>query len=762
MIMVLIILDRGFNVSLAWQICISTKVILGLEEEDDGVLGDNNNILLRNLMTLTIAKKKTEEDKEDEELMDGNNNDANSLLASSPSDEINNTGHCMIHHPTTDDSSRSQSPFRYNHRLSSIKDENNNGNIFGRRKRGEGIIGAGILNLPIVRPFLRGTRRGFTDDTADESNHMDDGDVGDMDDGNDDDNLPSRRQDRAAVIQSISRGITGTNNDSLLLDDGPTVSPDGRGGDIDEHDYLSTTTNKNEHHPPNNNNFLGRIFLTRFLPPPNNVKNNSNNRIIQLHNLLRKEDWSLATNLLESNPNLASTWHHIDRLYGGRYDGEALPIHAACALCPPSTFIEMLAGLYPGGLVEKDKAFGRVALHVACRSLASSSVIRVLCEMDPKCVEERDSLKRVPLHYLIKNYCTFGNDDDDDNDEDDVVNTNIDEEKTPKPNNTNKGEENNNNTDGMTAMKILIRANPNCVHAPDHRGWLPIHVACSCSSRKGMMCVLRVLLRVWPESINAKTEKDSDVFACVDMAGKHHPTKERVLALLREAKCKVDNDNVGQSNGARPDNDDESSESGDEMAVITDGEGNDEQAPVEYKSLSKASCEVPRSLDGDDDVSSSPPPQCEVPLRKQSGDLLLLDGDDNALSLPPPKCAGPTEKQSGDLLLLDGDDNASSSPPPQCQVPPEKQSDNLLLLDMDYNASSSSLPQCEVPLEKQSEDLLLLDGDDNKSSSQPPQCEVPPEKQSEQQSYEEVGGVTASSSDGEIMQPTGNVDFINL
>ena len=78
-------------------------------------------------------------------------------------------------------------------------------------------------------------------------------------------------------------------------------------------------------------------------------------------------------------------------MYGGRYDGEALPIHAACALRPPSSFIEMLATLYPEGLVEKDKAFGRVPLHVACRSLADSSVIRVLCEMDPKCVEERDT-----------------------------------------------------------------------------------------------------------------------------------------------------------------------------------------------------------------------------------------------------------------------------------------------------------------------------------------------------------------------------------
>lgn len=50
-----------------------------------------------------------------------------------------------------------------------------------------------------------------------------------------------------------------------------------------------------------------------------------------------------------------------------RYDGEALPIHAACALRPPSSFIETLAKLYPVSLAEKDKKFGRVPLHVACR-----------------------------------------------------------------------------------------------------------------------------------------------------------------------------------------------------------------------------------------------------------------------------------------------------------------------------------------------------------------------------------------------------------
>lgn len=137
---------------------------------------------------------------------------------------------------------------------------------------------------------------------------------------------------------------------------------------------------------------------------------------------------------------------------------------------------------------------------------------------------------------MIKNYCTFGDDDDE-------ISSTDDEDGTEDNDDTNEEE------DGMRAMKILIKTSPNCVHVADHRGWLPIHVACSCSSRKGMIRVLKVLLKVWPESINVKTEKDSDVIACVDMAGKHHPTKDRVISFLREAKtCELDDDNDTEDN----------------------------------------------------------------------------------------------------------------------------------------------------------------------------------------------------------------------
>ncbi len=126
---------------------------------------------------------------------------------------------------------------------------------------------------------------------------------------------------------------------------------------------------------------------------------------------------------------------------------------------------------------------------------------------------------RVALHYLVKNYFSFGDDDGEismDGD-DSTANKDMDE-------------------DGMKGMKILVNTNSTCVSAAAHRGWLPLHVACSSSARKGMIRVIRLLLAIWPESIHVKTDKESDALACVTMAGSHHPTKDRVIALLHEAK----------------------------------------------------------------------------------------------------------------------------------------------------------------------------------------------------------------------------------
>jgi len=398
-----------------------------------------------------------------------------------------------------------------------------------------------LLALPIVRPFLRGNRRGFRDQAEVSSLHSSNfpGDVDDVDgdDGatpHDKSDAPSRF-DRAVMKHSISQGITGTNDDVIL----PTSYSTNDIHSMNRLDSMGTNRNDGNSNPSPIQ--WGRLLTQIF---------NGNGRprqiklIEQLHGHIRKEDWSLATELLNVHPELARTWYNIERLYGGKYDGEALPLHAACALHPPPSFVKFLSDCYPEGLLEKDKAFGRVPLHVACRSLADSSVLTVLAELEPRAVEERDNLMRVPLHYLIKNYSTFGDDDEEVDYEcpsnDESADAERDGEKCDFDNIENPNEPKSaSNTDGMDSMKILVKTRPNCIRVSDHRGWTPLHVACSCSSRRGMTRVIKFLLREWPESINCKTDKDSDVFNCVDMVGKYHPTKELVNSILKFAQSKV-------------------------------------------------------------------------------------------------------------------------------------------------------------------------------------------------------------------------------
>eukprot|EP01082_Thalassiosira_pseudonana_P008239 g7520.t1 g7520 contig24:811138-813474(-) len=420
---------------------------------------------------------------------------AGSLLPSSSSNECDH----IMPGAVSDSNPRSSSPFR----LSLRRNQSNNTNANNRGRRGEG-----ILALPIIRPFLIGSRRGFTDEDPDGEESS----AEKVEDNNDEysSDQPSRR-DRATTVQSISEGIAGAQNDSLILY--PSSLDD------------TTTDGLNKYCAPLNppSPLLRILQIGRLLQGPNSEARNNKRAVREFHKLLRKEDWSLATTVLQSTPSLAQTWHPIQRLYGGRYDGEGLPLHAACALRPPASFVQTLANIYPEGLLAKDKAFARVPLHVACRSLAKSNVIQVLCEMQPECVEARDSLKRVPLHYLIKNYTAFGDDDETEHGTESNASTSTD----------------NPDGDGLIALRILLQANPNCVRAVDYRGWTPLHVAASSSSRKGMLNVLKLITESWPEGVLVKTSKGSDVFDCVGMAGDVHPTKDRVASLLKEARQKA-------------------------------------------------------------------------------------------------------------------------------------------------------------------------------------------------------------------------------
>jgi hypothetical protein len=157
---------------------------------------------------------------------------------------------------------------------------------------------------------------------------------------------------------------------------------------------------------------------------------------------------------------------------------------------------------------------------------------------------ERDKLKRVPLHYMVRNYDSFGEDEKEDEAEDADEDTD-DESAGESTNNQNDCKK---DPDGIVAFNHLVETNADCVKVADHRGWIPLHVACNTSFRHGMINVMKILIELWPESVLAKTEKNSDVFACVDMGGTF-AMKEKVVELLKDARHKVESSDEDDEEG---------------------------------------------------------------------------------------------------------------------------------------------------------------------------------------------------------------------
>jgi len=63
--------------------------------------------------------------------------------------------------------------------------------------------------------------------------------------------------------------------------------------------------------------------------------------------------------------------------------------------------IQTLVITYPAGIKAKETSFGRLPLHIACRSGASPEAVECLLAYHPDGSKEGDNLKRIPLHVSI-------------------------------------------------------------------------------------------------------------------------------------------------------------------------------------------------------------------------------------------------------------------------------------------------------------------------------------------------------------------------
>ena len=189
--------------------------------------------------------------------------------------------------------------------------------------------------------------------------------------------------------------------------------------------------------------------------------------------LVDNEQWELAIQQSNNNRHLAEAWSSRPGFFEGIKTSDVLPIHIACARRPTVEVIDALHEANRMGLRQKESAYQRIPLQIACRSDASPDVVKRLLEYYPEGAAVDDNLGRLAIHYRLSN----GADDE--------------------------------------TIGALLKACPGSARAFDRRGWLPLHVAASVGASPH---VIQSLVEAHPEAVLLATIKGSTPLRCLNMA----------------------------------------------------------------------------------------------------------------------------------------------------------------------------------------------------------------------------------------------------
>eukprot|EP00565_Helicotheca_tamesis_P003785 CAMPEP_0185724246 /NCGR_PEP_ID=MMETSP1171-20130828/788_1 /TAXON_ID=374046 /ORGANISM="Helicotheca tamensis, Strain CCMP826" /LENGTH=282 /DNA_ID=CAMNT_0028392053 /DNA_START=108 /DNA_END=956 /DNA_ORIENTATION=- len=184
----------------------------------------------------------------------------------------------------------------------------------------------------------------------------------------------------------------------------------------------------------------------------------------KLRRLIQSEQWTQASARCQSHPKEAKRWTVQQGFYEGKINTELLPIHMACALKAPCSFLEDLISAYPEAIESKESRYGRVPLHLACLYRTDFNSIKFLIARYTSGAQVRDAVGRTPLFYACSK--------------------------------------------GLSAELILmlLSACPDAAKVADYKGWLPLHAAChvGCPDE-----VILGLLEAYPGSHKNKTNGGS-------------------------------------------------------------------------------------------------------------------------------------------------------------------------------------------------------------------------------------------------------------
>lgn len=206
-----------------------------------------------------------------------------------------------------------------------------------------------------------------------------------------------------------------------------------------------------------------------------------------LNKLVTSENYTLAVAQCEAKPWQAKVWSTRSGFFDGKADSRVLPIHQVCAQNPTTSILAALVRAHPDGLKQRESAFWRLPLHVACRTGASMEAIKALLHYFPQGASWKDSMGRTPLHYAAANGAS------------------------------------------LETLRLLISQYPQACRVRDIKGWVPLHIICN---KGDSVAKVQTILDRFRGAVFSKTNAGSTVTKIAE--GNYGPDRDAIFALLRD------------------------------------------------------------------------------------------------------------------------------------------------------------------------------------------------------------------------------------
>lgn len=119
-------------------------------------------------------------------------------------------------------------------------------------------------------------------------------------------------------------------------------------------------------------------------------------------------DWDTAAFIVQSQPNLVKKKIATPSFLGYSRPSEILPLHQAVSMTNvPISFIQTLISHYPDSIQKKEVATQRLPLHIAlCKNSQHEELILYLLHQCPSTVSSPDAMGRLPIHYACSSHAS--------------------------------------------------------------------------------------------------------------------------------------------------------------------------------------------------------------------------------------------------------------------------------------------------------------------------------------------------------------------